>query len=174
MKNEKSKPHLTIFTSHSSFLIPHSSFLIPLLFFLLLNAGFAACSPQKLKKTVLSIERENAPAVEITVELARTDEERALGLMFRKKLPDGQGMLFVFDRDQQMSFWMKNTIIPLSIAFIASDGHILEIKDMQPNDISSVKSSRSVRYALEVPQGWFNRVSVKTGDVVKITMSNEQ
>ncbi|MDR2576062.1 MAG: DUF192 domain-containing protein [Treponema sp.] len=137
---------------------------------LVFNAGFAACSPQKLETTVLSIERENAPVVEITVELARTDEERALGLMFRKNLPDGQGMLFVFDRDQQLSFWMKNTIIPLSIAFIASDGHILEIKDMRPNDINSVKSSRSVRYALEVPQGWFSRVNVKPGDVVKIEL----
>jgi uncharacterized protein len=135
-----------------------------LLLFLVLNAGFAACSPQKL----LRIEREDATVVEITVETARTDEERAKGLMFRKTLPDGQGMLFVFDRDQQLSFWMKNTVIPLSIAFIASDGHILEIKDMQPNDLNSVKSSRSVRYALEVPQGWFERVNVKTGDRVKI------
>jgi len=169
MKNEKSKPHLTIFTSHSSFLISHFSFLISLLFLLLFNAGFASCSPQKQKTTVLGIEREDGPPVEITVELAKTDEERALGLMFRKQLPDGQGMLFIFDRDQQLSFWMKNTVIPLSIAFIASDGHILEIKDMQPNDINSVKSSRSVRYALEVPQGWFGRVNVKPGDVVKIS-----
>jgi len=138
--------------------------------FLLFNAGFAACSQQKFKTTVLTIERENAQAVEITVELASTDGERARGLMFRKQLPDGQGMLFVFDRDQPLSFWMKNTVIPLSIAFIASDGHILEIKDMQPNDLNSVKSSRSARYALEVPQGWFGRVNVKAGDVVKIDL----
>jgi len=143
----------------------------PLLLVLLFNAGFAACSQQKFKTTVLTIERENAQAVEITVELASTDEERAQGLMFRKQLPDGQGMLFVFDRDQPLSFWMKNTVIPLSIAFIASDGRILEIKDMQPNDLSSVKSSRSARYALEVPQGWFGRVNVKAGDVVKIDPS---
>jgi uncharacterized membrane protein (UPF0127 family) len=141
-----------------------------ILFLLVINAGFAACSPQEQKTTVLTIERENAPAVEITVEIARTDEERAKGLMFRKALPDGQGMIFVFDRDQQLSFWMKNTVIPLSIAFIASDGYIIEIKDMQPNDLNSVKSSRSVRYALEVPQGWFNRVNVKAGDVVKIDL----
>jgi uncharacterized membrane protein (UPF0127 family) len=137
------------------------------LFVLVLNAGFAACSPQK-QKTTLGIERENAADVEISVEIARTDEERATGLMFRKNLPDGQGMLFVFDRDQQLSFWMKNNVIPLSIAFIASDGYIMEIRDMQPNDLNSVKSSRSVRYALEVPQGWFNRVNVKAGDRVKI------
>jgi len=133
------------------------------LFFLVLNAGFAACSPQK-QTTVLGIERENATVVEITVEIARTDEERGKGLMFRKNLPDGEGMLFIFDRDQQLSFWMKNTVIPLSIAFISSDGYIIEIKDMQPNDLSSLKSSRSVRYALEVPQGWFVRVDVKAGD----------
>jgi uncharacterized protein len=140
------------------------------IFLLVFNTGFAGCSPQKQKTTVLSIERENAAAVEITVEIARTDEERAKGLMFRKTLPDGEGMIFVFDRDQQLSFWMKNTVIPLSIAFIASDGHILEIKDMQPNDLTSVKSSRSVRYALEVPQGWFGRVNVKAGDRVKIDL----
>jgi len=140
------------------------------LFFLLLvfNSGFAGCTPQKLKTTVLTIERENAAPVEITVEIARTDEERSKGLMYRESLPDGEGMLFVFDRDQQLSFWMKNTIIPLSIAFIASDGFIIEIKDMQPNDLNSVRSSRSVRYALEVPQGWFRRVNVKAGDQVTI------
>jgi uncharacterized membrane protein (UPF0127 family) len=141
---------------------------ILLLFIFALNAGFAACSQQKLKTTILSIERENAAAIEITVEIARTEEERSKGLMYRKILPDGEGMLFVFSRDQQLSFWMKNTLIPLSIAFIASDGHITEIKDMQPNDLNSVKSSRSVRYALEAPQGWFGRVNVKPGDVVKI------
>jgi len=139
-----------------------------LLFVFVLNAGFAACSPQKQQTTVLTIERENAAAVEITVEIARTDEERAKGLMYRKNLPDGQGMIFVFDRDQQLSFWMKNTVIPLSIAFIASDGHIIDIRDMQPNDLNSIKSSRSVRYALEVPQGWFGRVNVKAGDRVII------
>jgi uncharacterized membrane protein (UPF0127 family) len=164
VKSGKSKTLLTPFTLHSS--------LFTFVFLLVFNAGFAACSPQKQKTTVLRIERENAAAVEITVELARTDEERAQGLMFRKTLPDGQGMLFVFDRDQQLSFWMKNTVIPLSIAFIASDGHILEIKDMQPNDLNSVKSSRSVRYALEVPQGWFDRVNVKAGDVVQLTINN--
>ncbi|MDR2923864.1 MAG: DUF192 domain-containing protein [Treponema sp.] len=145
----------------------HKRFWGVLLFFSI-SAGFAACSPQKQKTAVLGIETENGTVIEITVEIARTDAERAKGLMYRKSLPDGEGMLFVFDRDQQLSFWMKNTIIPLSIAFIASDGHIMEIKDMQPNDLTSVRSSRSVRYALEVPQGWFGRVTVKPGDIVKI------
>ncbi|MCL1837547.1 MAG: DUF192 domain-containing protein [Treponema sp.] len=132
------------------------------------NASFAACSPKKLPTTALTIERAGAAEIEITVEIARTEDERAQGLMHRKKLPDGEGMLFIFDRDQQLSFWMKNTIIPLSIAFIASDGRITEIKDMQPNDLSSVRSSRSVRYALEVPQGWFARAGINAGDIVRI------
>jgi len=135
---------------------------------IILNAGLAACAPHKLETTVLNITRADSTPVEITVEIARTEEEKAQGLMHRKKLPDGEGMIFIYDRDQQMSFWMKNTVIPLSIAFIASDGRIIDIKDMQPLDLNSVKSSRSVRYALETPQGWFDRAGVKPGDVVNV------
>jgi len=136
--------------------------------FITVNTGFVACAPHKLKTAVLSITRPDSSPVEITVEIARTEQERAQGLMYRKKLPDGQGMIFIFERDEQLSFWMKNTVIPLSIAFIASDGRITEIKDMQPLDLNSVTSSRSVRYALETPQGWFNRAGVKPGDVVEM------
>jgi len=136
--------------------------------FIAVNTGFAACASHKLKTTVLSITRPGSESVEITVEIARTDQERAQGLMHRKKLPDGRGMIFIFERDEQHSFWMKNTVIPLSIAFITSDGRITEIKDMQPLDLNSVTSSRSVRYALETPQGWFNRAGVKPGDTVKV------
>jgi len=128
-------------------------------------ANFALCTPQKLKTATLVIEGEGG-AVNITAEIARTGDERSRGLMFRKKLPDGEGMLFVFERDQQLSFWMKNTLIPLSIAFIAADGRIIEIKDMQPLNENSVQSSRSVRYALEAPQGWFSRAGVQSGDRV--------
>ena len=140
------------------------------LFFVLISGYicFASCDPQKLETITLVIERAGGEAVQMKAEIARTDEERGKGLMFRKKLPDGEGMIFVFERDQQLSFWMLNTYIPLSIAFIASDGRIIEIKDMQPHDEDSVKSSRSVRYALEVPQGWFDRVNIKPGDRVRI------
>ena len=141
--------------------------------FIILNAGLAAtvaaaCASHKLETAVLAITRADSTPVEITVEIARTEEEKAQGLMYRKKLPDGEGMIFIYDRDQQMSFWMKNTVIPLSIAFIASDGRIIEIKDMRPLDLSAVQSSRSVRYALETPQGWFDRAGVKPGDVINI------
>ena len=134
---------------------------------LFVNMHLSACEPGKLETTALVIERAGGGAVPITAEIARTEQERSNGLMHRKKLPDGKGMLFVFERDQQLSFWMKNTFIPLSIAFISSDGRIVEIKDMQPHDLNSVKSSRSVRYALEVPQGWFTRAGVKVGDRLK-------
>ena len=134
----------------------------------ILSAGLAACASQKLETAVLSIARADSSPVEITVEIARTEEEKTQGLMYRKELPDGTGMIFIFDRDQQLSFWMKNTVIPLSIAFIASDGRIIEIRDMQPRDLNSVKSSRSVRYALEAPQGWFDRAGIKPGDVMNI------
>jgi uncharacterized membrane protein (UPF0127 family) len=144
--------------------------LCPTVLFLLfvLNATLGACASQKLETAVLSIVRPDAVPVLITVEIARTSEEQAKGLMYRKKLPDGEGMIFVYDRDQQLSFWMKNTLIPLSIAFIASDGRIIELRDMHPLDLSSIKSSRSVRYALETPQGWFTRSGIQPGDTVII------
>jgi uncharacterized membrane protein (UPF0127 family) len=116
----------------------------------------------------LTIEREGQIITTVKAEIAVTQEERSRGLMYRENLPDGEGMLFVFESDQILSFWMKNTYIPLTIAYISSNGKIVDILDMYPHDENSVASSRSVRYALEVPQGWFFRVGVQTGDIVKI------
>jgi len=152
MKKEKSK--------RSSF------FLLSLFFFLFFNV--AACSPQKLTVQKLPIERDGREITVVKAEIARTQEERSKGLMHRKKLPDGEGMLFIFEKDEILSFWMMNTLIPLSIAFISSDGKILDIRDMQPHDLNSVSSSRSARYALEAPQGWFSRAGVGIGDTIKI------
>jgi len=137
-----------------------------LLIVFVLCASAACCASGRLQSVQLNIERAGLPPLAINTELARTQKERSDGLMHRKHLVDGAGMLFIFDRDQVMSFWMKNTLIPLSIAFIAADGRIVEIKDMQPHDLNPVISSRSVRYALEVPQGWFSRAGVKPGDVI--------
>ena len=100
----------------------------------------------------------------VSAEIAVTPAEQAAGLMHRKSLPDGKGMLFVYTRDELRSFWMKDTLIPLSIAFIAYDGRILEIRDMQPRDLTPVRSTRHVRYALEVPRGWFGRAGIAAGD----------
>ena len=127
-----------------------------------------SCSSQKLPVQEIAIERDGIEVALVRAEIARTQEERNKGLMFRKDLPQGEGMLFIFERDDVLSFWMKNTSVPLSIAFIAYDGKIIDIKDMYPHDENSVYSSRSARYALEVPQGWFSRMGVQSGDVVKI------
>lgn len=103
---------------------------------------------------------------EFQVEIADTDDSRRLGLMHRESLPEGQGMLFVFEQDQRLSFWMKNTHIPLSIAYISSDGIIREIHDMTPLSLDAIRSSRSVRYALEVNQGAFEAAGIEPGDRV--------
>jgi uncharacterized membrane protein (UPF0127 family) len=120
-------------------------------------------SEQKFEKKRYRIETADK-TVTIDLEIAKTDAQRAQGLMNRKSLPDGKGMLFVFDRDQTLAFWMKNTLIPLSIAFIASDGRILEIRSMQPLSEATIRSNRSARYALEVPRGWFDRAGIHVGD----------
>ncbi|MDR2097460.1 MAG: DUF192 domain-containing protein [Spirochaetaceae bacterium] len=122
----------------------------------------------KLEVRPIVIVNEAGENVTVNAEIARSAEEQRTGLMFRKKLDDGEGMLFIYQRDQILSFWMKNTAIPLSIAFISGDGRILEIRDMRPQSLASVKSSRSVRYALEAPQGWFTRENIVPGCIVQI------
>ena len=131
-------------------------------------ALFLSCSAQSLESfewRELTIEGRDGP-VSLMVELALSPAQRQQGLMHRTELPDGEGMLFVFDRDQILSFWMMNTFIPLSIAYISSDGRIVEIFDMEPLNLNPVRSSRSVRYALEVPQNWFQRAGLAPGDRV--------
>lgn len=103
---------------------------------------------------------------EIVAEVARTPEERQKGLMHRENLEPRHGMLFVFEYDQKLSFWMKNTGIPLSIAYIAQDGTIKEIHRMRPGSLKPVESSHSVRYALEVHQGLYEELGIKVGDTV--------
>jgi uncharacterized membrane protein (UPF0127 family) len=121
-----------------------------------------------LETSILTIKNSRSAEIKVTAEIARTVEQRAQGLMSRKSLEDGRGMLFVFERDQIMSFWMKDTLIPLSIAYISSSGLILEIHDMQPLNQLPVYSSSLARYALEVPQGWFNKNSIKPGDRISL------
>ncbi len=104
----------------------------------------------------------------VKAEVALSYEERERGLMFRKTLTDGAGMLFVFEVDQRPAFWMKNVSLPLSLAYISSGGIIRQIVDLTPFSEATVQSERSVRYALEVPKGWFNRAGVAVGDLVEI------
>lgn len=104
---------------------------------------------------------------EISAEIADTLEKQQLGLMHRKTLPENSGMIFVYSRDSRKSFWMKNTSIPLSIAYIAKDGTIKEIYDMEPFSKRTTDSKFSVRYALEVNKGAFEKHGIKPGDKVE-------
>lgn len=110
------------------------------------------------------------PVGEVTVfvEIADEPEERQTGLMHRESLPKDHGMLFVFPESRQRSFWMKNTSIPLSIAYINTHGEILEIHDMEPLSLDPVPSRYAAQYALEVSQGEFKRWNVKPGDVIDL------
>lgn len=106
----------------------------------------------------------------LKVEIAQNDKDRAQGLMFREKLPEGQGMLFVFSQPQRMSFWMKNTFIPLTIGFFDAKRKLIETIDMKPaqgpikdENLPHYESSQPAVYALEVPQGWFVKNHIKPG-----------
>jgi hypothetical protein len=102
------------------------------------------------------------------VETAQSDDERQRGLMFRENLPEDQGMLFVFPVAQVQSFWMRNTFIPLDIAFISSEGVIVDIQRMKPVDESILyTSSGPALYALEVNAGWFEKHGIQAGAAVK-------
>jgi uncharacterized protein len=140
-----------------------------LLFACFLAVGLSSCAPKakavtdspnpKLVTTSIQI-----GGARLLAEVAATETERERGLMFRSSLAEGAGMLFVFDKDDKLNFWMKNTVLPLSLAYISSDGTIRQIVDLEPESLASVPSERSVRYALEVPRGWFSRAGVKVGD----------
>lgn len=107
----------------------------------------------------------------VQAEVARTTLEHSRGLMFRREMARDQGMLFVFDEAAPRSFWMKNTFIPLSIAFIDSDKRILNLHDMTPNNSEKTyKSSGPARYALEVNMGWFDEHHVHPGDQVQFQL----
>ena len=100
----------------------------------------------------------------LSVEVARTEAQREHGLMGRRDLGPRDGMIFVFDRDDHLAFWMKDTPTPLSIAFISAEGRILQIEDMQPFSHAIIQSRMSARYALEMRQGAFASLGIKEGD----------
>lgn len=115
-------------------------------------------SPQRLPTITL-----NAGIHNIRAEVARTDQQMAVGLMHRAELPSNDGMLFAYESAATRCFWMKNTLIPLSIAFIGDDGTISSIADMEPKTLDSHCSEQPVRFALEMNQGWFTKRGLKAG-----------
>lgn len=100
----------------------------------------------------------------VKVELAQSATEQARGLMYRRDMDWNKGMLFVYPNERVLSFWMKNTFIPLAIAFLDGEGRIVHIAHMKPQDPTSHSSIRPARYALEMNDGWFEKAGVKKGD----------
>jgi uncharacterized protein len=125
---------------------------------LLLAAGCASAQPASFPVTRLT-----AGMHVIKAEVAANDPQRQQGLMFREKMAGNDGMVFVFDQPATQCMWMKNTLLPLSVAFIDDQGKIVNIEDMQPKSLDSHCSAKPVRYALEMNLGWFKQKNLKPG-----------
>ncbi len=104
-----------------------------------------------------------AGVYQIDTQLAVTPQQREVGLMFRKEMPQPEGMLFIFEQPATQCFWMKNTILPLTAAFVSDDGRIVNLADMKPQTEDSHCSEEPVRYVLEMNQGWFAKKNLKKG-----------
>ena len=136
-----------------------------LLFFLFLFITWVrTADAQQLVKIPLYIKDK-----EIEVEVAKTPEERAKGLMNRRHLGKDEGMLFIFEKEGYHGFWMKNTLIPLSIAFIDREGKILKIANMEPGTLKSHSPPKPILYALEMNKGWFAVNTIQKGDIVRFS-----
>ncbi|MEO0086094.1 MAG: DUF192 domain-containing protein [candidate division WOR-3 bacterium] len=125
-------------------------------------------APRPLARLALPVVELQLRNARVFAEVATTPEERSLGLMFREFLAPDSGMLFVFENQRPVRFWMKNTLIPLSIAYLDSTGVIVNICEMQPGDtITRYPSAGPARYALEVNSGWFLQHGIRPGDTIK-------
>ncbi len=105
--------------------------------------------------------------VSLLVELAAKEEERRIGLSGRREVPAGTGMLFVFPKPSPTSFWMKDTYVALTVAYLDEEGRITQMEDMVPESLEGHPSTTSVSYALEVPQGWFEQAGARVGTRVE-------
>ena len=119
---------------------------------------WAQSGPQKLPAITL-----NAGMHNIQAEVAQTPDERAIGLMFRKTMGANEGMLFAFEQASTQCFWMKNTLLALSIAFVAADGTVINVDDMKPQTLQSHCSTEPVPFVLEMNAGWFAKRGIKAG-----------
>jgi uncharacterized membrane protein (UPF0127 family) len=99
----------------------------------------------------------------LDIQVAVTPEQHQIGLMYRNEMPQNEGMLFVFQTPSKQCFWMKNTILPLTAAFVADDGSIVNLEDMKPQTTDSHCSLKPVRFVLEMNQGWFAKKGLKAG-----------
>ena len=129
-----------------------------------------ACAPALAQRAPAGQPQLDLPRTQLSVgmhridaQLAATPERRQIGLMHRRDMPQHEGMLFVFEQPAVQCFWMRNTLIPLTAAFVADDGSIVNLADMQPLDETSHCSTQPVRYVLEMNQGWFKQRHLKAG-----------
>ena len=125
--------------------------------------AFSTASPAQDGPQKLAAIRLSAGMHVIQAELAQSPDERSIGLMFRKTMATNDGMLFTFEQPGQQCFWMKNTLLPLSAAFIAEDGSVVNIEDMKPQTLDSHCSAKPVRFVLEMNAGWFAKRGIKPG-----------
>jgi uncharacterized membrane protein (UPF0127 family) len=122
-------------------------------------SAFAQGAPQtQLSRTTL-----NAGMHLIQVQVAQDYEQRQIGLMWRKEMPQNEGMLFVFEQPAVQCFWMRNTLLPLTAAFVSDDGTIVNLADMKPQNDDSHCSKKPVRFVLEMNQGWFAKRNIQAG-----------
>lgn len=130
-----------------------------ILTFLCPGASFAQDTPQMdLPRVKLT-----AGMYLVDTQVAATPQQRATGLMFRRQMPQSEGMLFVFEQASEQCFWMKNTLLPLTAAFVADDGTIVNLADMKPQTTESHCSEKPVRFVLEMNRGWFAQKGIKAG-----------
>jgi uncharacterized membrane protein (UPF0127 family) len=131
--------------------------------FLLLLTWAASAGAQEAPQLDLPRVRLSVGMYQIDAQVALTHEQRAIGLMFRREMPPHEGMLFVFEQPAGQCFWMKNTLLPLTAAFVADDGTIVNLADMKPQTTDSHCSAKPVRYVLEMNRGWFAKRGIKAG-----------
>ena len=126
-------------------------------------AAAMGCASAQDAQTGLARVKLAAGMHQIDAQVAQTPDERMVGLMFRKDMPQHEGMLFVFDQPTVQCFWMKNTLLPLTAAFVGDDGTVVNLVDMKPQTTDSHCSTKPVRYVLEMNQGWFAKKGIKAG-----------
>jgi len=135
------------------------------------SAAAMARGAGTVQGSTVDVEIERVPirvgGVDILVEIADEPSERQEGLMYRESLDDGHGMLFIYPSERTLGFWMKNTIIPLDIAYADKEGRIVDIQQMEPRVTNTYDSAAPAMYALEMNQGWFEAHSIRVGDRIE-------
>ncbi len=144
-----------------------AGFSLPLGGLLLALLALVACGGDRPLASIVFTAGDGSQA-ELKVEIADTPAARQRGLMFRESLPEDRGMLFDFGGETTTGFWMKDTSLPLSIAFISGEGVILDIQDMEPFSEALHQTNQRYPFAVEVNRGWFQRHGIRSGDTAQL------